>query len=155
MAFVSKPQLTNHANGTKKMPIKYLEEYRDPEISRKIVERIKAASQKQIRLMEVCGTHTMSIFRSGTRGLLPDTVSLLSGPGCPVCVTSQNEIDAFIALSGFDDVIITSFGDLIKVPGTDSSLQKERAEGSDIRVVHSSFDALEIARKNPEKKVAF
>ena len=137
------------------MTIKHLEEYRDPEISRKIVERIKAASQKQIRLMEVCGTHTMSIFRSGIRGLLPDTVSLLSGPGCPVCVTSQNEIDAFIALSRFDDVIITTFGDLIKVPGTDSSLQKERAEGRDIRVVYSTFDALEIARKNPDKKVAF
>jgi len=155
MAFISKPQLTNHANGTEKMPIKHLEEYRDPEISRKIVERIKAASQKQIRLMEVCGTHTMSIFKSGIRGLLPDTVSLLSGPGCPVCVTSQNEIDAFIALSRFDDVIITTFGDLIKVPGTDSSLQKERAEGRDIRVVYSTFDALEIARKNPDKKVAF
>ncbi len=137
------------------MPIKHLEEYRDPEISRKIVERIKAASQKQIRLMEVCGTHTMSIFRSGIRGLLPDTVSLLSGPGCPVCVTSQNEIDAFIALSRFDDVIITTFGDLIKVPGTDSSLQKERAEGRDIRMVYSTFDALEIARKNPDKKVVF
>ncbi|MEE8553877.1 MAG: hydrogenase formation protein HypD, partial [Desulfobacterales bacterium] len=137
------------------MPIKHLEEYRDPEISRKIIERIKAASQKQIRLMEVCGTHTMSIFKSGIRGLLPATVSLLSGPGCPVCVTSQNEIDAFIALSRVDDVIITTFGDLIKVPGTDSSLQKERAEGSDIRVVYSTFDALEIARKNPNKKVAF
>ncbi len=137
------------------MPIKHLEEYRDPEISRKIIERIKAASQKQIRLMEVCGTHTMSIFRSGIRGLLPATVSLLSGPGCPVCVTSQNEIDAFIALSRFDDVIITTFGDLIRVPGADSSLQKERAEGSDIRVVYSTFDALEIARKNPNKKVAF
>ena len=105
--------------------------------------------------MEVCGTHTMSIFRSGIRGLLPATVSLLSGPGCPVCVTSQNEIDAFIALSRFDDVIITTFGDLIRVPGTDSSLQKERAEGSDIRMVYSTFDALEIARKNPNKKVAF
>ncbi|MCK5195107.1 MAG: hydrogenase formation protein HypD, partial [Desulfobulbaceae bacterium] len=137
------------------MTIKHLEEYRDPEISRNIVKRIKAASQKQIRLMEVCGTHTMSIFRSGIRGLLPATVSLLSGPGCPVCVTSQNEIDAFIALSRFDDVIITTFGDLIRVPGTDSSLQKERAEGSDIRMVYSTFDALEIARINPNKKVAF
>ena len=137
------------------MPIKHLEEYRDPEISKKIIERIKAASQKQISFMEVCGTHTMSIFKSGIRGLLPASVSLLSGPGCPVCVTSQNEIDAFIALSRFDDVIITTFGDLIKVPGTDSSLQMERAEGRDIRVVYSTFDALEVARKNPNKKVAF
>lgn len=105
--------------------------------------------------MEVCGTHTMSIFRSGIRGLLPDTVSLLSGPGCPVCVTSQNEIDSFIALSEFDDVIITTFGDLMKVPGTGSSLEKERAKGRDIRIVYSTFDALEVARKNPQKKVVF
>lgn len=139
----------------KKMTIKHLEEYRNPEIARKIIERINAVSQKHVRLMEVCGTHTMSIFRSGIRGLLPATVSLLSGPGCPVCVTSQNEIDSFIALSRFDDVIITTFGDLIKVPGTDSSLQKERAEGRDIRVVYSTFDAIEVARKNPDKKVAF
>ncbi len=105
--------------------------------------------------MEVCGTHTMSIFRSGIRGLLPDTISLLSGPGCPVCVTSQNEIDSFIALSEFDDVIITTFGDLMKVPGTGSSLEKERAKGRDIRIVYSTFDALEVAKKNPQKKVVF
>ena len=137
------------------MAIKHLEEYRDPEISRKIVERITTLSQRQIRLMEVCGTHTMSIFRSGIRGLLPDTISLLSGPGCPVCVTAQNEIDSFIALSEFDDVIITTFGDLMKVPGTGSSLEKERAKGRDIRIVYSTFDALEVARKNPQKKVVF
>ena len=137
------------------MTIKYLEEYRDPEISRKIVERIKTVIKKQIRLMEVCGTHTMSIFRHGIRGLLPDTISLLSGPGCPVCVTSQNEIDAFIMLSRLADIIVTTFGDLLKVPGTDSSLEKERADGRNIRVVYSTFDALEIARKNPHKKVAF
>ncbi|MEE9496516.1 MAG: hydrogenase formation protein HypD, partial [Desulfobacterales bacterium] len=72
------------------MTIKHMEEYRDPQIAQKIVARIKTLSQKPVRLMEVCGTHTMSIFRSGIRGLLPDTISLLSGPGCPVCVTSQN-----------------------------------------------------------------
>ena len=137
------------------MTIKHMHEYRDPEITRKIVDRIKIVSQKQIRLMEVCGTHTMSIFRNGIRNLLPDTISLLSGPGCPVCVTSQNEIDSFIALSRFDDVIITTFGDLIKVPGTDSSIEKERADGRYIRVVYSTFDALEIAQNNPLKKVVF
>jgi len=137
------------------MAIKHLEEYRDPKIAGKIVERIKTLSQKQVRLMEVCGTHTMSIFKSGIRALLPDTIALLSGPGCPVCVTAQNEIDGFIALAGIDDVIVTTFGDLLKVPGTDSSLQKELAAGRDIRMVYSTFDALDIARKNPAKKVVF
>jgi hydrogenase expression/formation protein HypD len=105
------------------MSIKHLEEYRDPDISRAIIDNIKKISRKKNRLMEVCGTHTMSIFRSGIRTLLPDTISLLSGPGCPVCVTDQKEIDAFIELAKIDDVIIATFGDLLKVPGTKSSLQ--------------------------------
>ena len=105
--------------------------------------------------MELCGTHTVSIFRSGIRSVLPKTISLLSGPGCPVCVTDQAEVDAFIELARIDDVIITTFGDLMRVPGTKSSLQKESAAGRDIRVVYSTFDALEIARKNSTKKVVF
>ncbi len=137
------------------MSIKHLEEYRDPDISRAIIDNIKKISRKKNRLMEVCGTHTMSIFRSGIRTLLPDTISLLSGPGCPVCVTDQKEIDAFIELAKIDDVIIATFGDLLKVPGTKSSLQKERAEGRDIRIVYSTFDALEIAGNNPGRKVIF
>lgn len=137
------------------MALKYLDEYRDQDIARSIVDRIKKVSKTKVRLMEVCGTHTMSIFRSGIRTLLPDTISLLSGPGCPVCVTAQKEIDAFIGLARADDVIVTTFGDLIKVPGTDSSLQKERANNRDIRVVYSTFDAIKIARKNSDKKVVF
>jgi len=137
------------------MTIKHMEEYRDPEISATLVDRIKEASTKDIRLMEVCGTHTMSIFRSGIRTLIPDTISLLSGPGCPVCVTAQQEIDAFIEISRLDDVIVTTFGDLMRVPGTDSSLQLERANGKDIRMVYSTIDALDIAQKNPDKKVVF
>jgi len=137
------------------MAIKHLEEYRDSEISRQLANRIRKISKKDIRLMEVCGTHTVSIFRSGIRSILPDTISLISGPGCPVCVTAQREIDAFIELSKVDGVIITTFGDLMRVPGTASSLQKERADGRDIRIVYSTFDALEIARKNPDKKVVF
>lgn len=132
-----------------------MEEYRDPAISAALVERIKKHVSKDIRLMEVCGTHTMSIFRSGIRSLLPGTISLLSGPGCPVCVTAQHEIDAFIELAGIEDVIVTTFGDLIRVPGTRSSLQNERAGGGDIRIVYSTFDALEIAKKNPQKRVVF
>ncbi|MFO7556106.1 MAG: hydrogenase formation protein HypD [Desulfobacterales bacterium] len=137
------------------MPIKHLHEYRDPELSRRIIERIRKASQKEIHLMEVCGTHTVSIFRNGIRSLLPKTILLLSGPGCPVCVTAQNEIDAFVELAKLDDVIVATFGDLIRVPGADSSLQNEKAGGRDIRVVYSTFDALEIAKKNPDKKIIF
>jgi len=137
------------------MSIKYLHEYRDPELSRKIIQHINKTSRKNIRLMEVCGTHTVSIFRNGIRSLLPETISLLSGPGCPVCVTAQNEIDAFIELAKLDDVIIATFGDLIKVPGADSSLQNEQAKGRDVRIVYSTFDAIDIAKKHPDKNVVF
>ena len=132
-----------------------MQEYRDPDISRRLVEKIQDRSVRKIRLMEVCGTHTVSIFRSGIRSLLPETISLLSGPGCPVCVTDQKEIDAFIALAGVEDVILTTFGDLMRVPGSATSLQKEKAEGCDIRVVYSTMDAVELAVRNPEKKVVF
>ncbi len=137
------------------MAIKYLDEYRDPDISKALIEQIKNDSKKSVRLMEVCGTHTMSIFRSGIRSILPKNISLLSGPGCPVCVTAQGEIDAFIELSRTNDVIITTFGDLMRVPGSNSSLQKEHAEGRDIRIVYSSLDALDIAKQNPDKQVVF
>ena len=100
-------------------------------------------AEGRFRLMEVCGTHTVSIFRSGIRSVLPETISLLSGPGCPVCVTAQGEIDAFIALAREPEVIVATFGDLIRVPGSDSSLQREKAAGADIRIVYSTFDALE------------
>jgi len=137
------------------MTLKHIEEYRDSELAQKLIHKIKSSSSRPIRLMEVCGTHTVSIFRSGIRSVLPETIALLSGPGCPVCVTDQNEIDAFIELSRIDDVIVTTFGDLMRVPGTISSLQQERADGQDIRVVYSTFDALEVAQKNPDKKVVF
>ncbi|MCK4816956.1 hydrogenase formation protein HypD, partial [bacterium] len=96
-----------------------------------------------------------AIFRSGIRTMLPETISLLSGPGCPVCVTAQKEVDTFVALARENDVIVATFGDLLRVPGTDSSLQKERANGMDIRVVYSTFDALEIASRNTAKKIVF
>lgn len=137
------------------MTLKYLEEYRDSDLSRQLVEKIKGISSKEVRLMEVCGTHTVSIFRAGIRSVLPDTIKLLSGPGCPVCVTDQREIDVFIELSKIDDVIITTFGDLMRVPGTSASLQKERADGRNIRIVYSAMDAVETAAKNSDKKVVF
>ena len=137
------------------MTLKHIAEYRDSALARNLVEKIRRISRKDIRLMEVCGTHTVSIFRSGIRSMLPRTVSLLSGPGCPVCVTDQAEIDAFIELSKQKDVIVTTFGDLMRVPGSSSSLQHERAEGRDIRVVYSTVDALAVARKHPDKQVVF
>ena len=137
------------------MTIKHLEEYRNADIAKSLVKKIQAISQHEIRLMEVCGTHTVSIFRSGIRSLLPDTISLLSGPGCPVCVTDQKEIDAFIALARLEDVILATFGDLMRVPGTLTSLQKEKAEGCDVRVVYSTMDAIELAQKNPHKQIIF
>lgn len=137
------------------MAIKYMEEYRSREISQALMERIRRASRKPVRLMEVCGTHTVALFRSGIRSMLPDNISLLSGPGCPVCVTDQGEIDAFIELARTRDVIVATFGDLIRVPGSRSSLQQERAAGSDIRVVYSAFDALDMARRNPSRQVVF
>ncbi|MGE5416413.1 MAG: hydrogenase formation protein HypD [Acidobacteriota bacterium] len=106
-------------------------------------------------LMEVCGTHTMAIAKSGLRSLIPPNIKLLSGPGCPVCVTAQGDIDAVIELVKQPGVILTTFGDMMRVPGTESSLQDERGTGADVRVVYSPLDALAIARQNPDKEVVF
>jgi hydrogenase expression/formation protein HypD len=137
------------------MTIKYAQEYRDPDISRQLVAAIKKTSRQPLQLMEVCGTHTMSIFRHGIRDVLPPTIRLLSGPGCPVCVTAQREIDTFIAYARQEDTIVATFGDLLRVPGTRSSLQKEKAEGRDVRVVYSAFDAVQMAARQPDKRVVF
>jgi hydrogenase expression/formation protein HypD len=135
--------------------MKHATEYRDPDLARNLAEEIRRISRKKIRLMEVCGTHTVSIFRHGIRSLLPETIGLLSGPGCPVCVTAQGEIDAFVALAQQENGIVATFGDLIRVPGTGSSLQAQRAAGRDIRMVYASTDALAIARENPARHVVF
>jgi hydrogenase expression/formation protein HypD len=151
-------QVLNSRDGTRKitaMTMPHQEEYRDPQLARQLIAAIHRTSKRPVNLMEVCGTHTMSIFRHGIREVLPSTIRLLSGPGCPVCVTAQPEIDTFIAYARLDDTIVATFGDLVRVPGTDSSLQKEKAAGRDIRIVYSAFDALEIARRNPDKKVVF
>ena len=116
---------------------------------------IVGAHGKKIRLMEVCGTHTVAIFRAGLRQILPEEVELVSGPGCPVCVTADDYIDAAIAYAGMEDVIITTFGDMLKVPGTHSSLAAAQAAGADVRIVYSPLDALTIATENPTKKIVF
>ena len=135
--------------------MKYIDEFRDKEIAAGLIRRIQEISSRPIQLMEVCGTHTVSIFRYGIKGILPEQIRLISGPGCPVCVTPNNDIDLAIAVSRQKDVIIATFGDMMRVPGSTSSLQKEKAEGRDIRIVYSSLDALKIANENPGKRVVF
>ena len=109
----------------------------------------------KIRLMEVCGTHTMAIASAGIKRLLPDTIELISGPGCPVCVTSQEDIDRAVKIATQKDVIMTTFGDMMRVPGSSGSLDDARRKGADVRVVYSPLDALGIAEENPGKRVIF
>jgi hydrogenase expression/formation protein HypD len=135
--------------------VKFIDEYRDPALAEKLVKRIEHLSTRHTRLMEFCGGHTVAIMRNGIRQLLPPTVEMLSGPGCPVCVTANSDIDKAIALAQLPDVTITTFGDMMKVPGSYSSLQKARAEGADIRIVYSTQDALQIAKENTGKSVIF
>ncbi|NMC38500.1 MAG: hydrogenase formation protein HypD [Bacteroidales bacterium] len=135
--------------------MKYIEEFRDKDLIMKLVRQIRSVVRGNYTFMEVCGGHTSAIHRFGIPSLLPEEISLISGPGCPVCVTSTDFIDRAVAIAGRDDVIIATFGDLIRVPGSYSSLEKEKAKGADIRIVFSGLDALDIARENPGKKVVF
>ncbi len=137
--------------------MKYLDEYRDPQLAKSLLDALhrRTLSKGEIRLMEICGTHTVAIFRSGLRQLLPPAIKLISGPGCPVCVTANEDIDRAIWLSQQPGVIITTFGDLIRVPGSTSSLHIERSRGADVRIVYSSLDALQIAKDNPGREVVF
>ncbi len=137
------------------MTLKHVHEYRDGELAKKLARQITQAGTDRMTLMEVCGTHTMSIFRYGIKSVLPESIRLLTGPGCPVCVTSQQEIDTFVHLARMKDVIITTFGDLLRVPGSRSSIEKERAGGAAVRIVYSPFDALKTAMETPEKEVIF
>lgn len=119
-----------------------------------IIGKIRLLSYKKINIMEVCGTHTMAIASSGIKTLLPKNINMISGPGCPVCVTPADIIDSAVEIARIGG-IITTFGDMVRVPGSDSSLEKERAGKCDIRVVYSCLDAIRIARENPEKEVVF
>ena len=138
--------------------MKYIDEYRSKKLVAEIARRIDnlvSGYSSQIVLMEVCGTHTVSIFRSGLRELLPSNIHLISGPGCPVCVTPNSYLDKAIAYAKKDDTIIVTFGDMLRVPGSCSSLVKERSKGANVEVVYSCLDALDIAYSNPQKKVIF
>jgi len=135
--------------------MKFISEYRDAELGKSLIARIKERSTRPARFMEFCGGHTVSIAKHGIRQLLPPTITMLSGPGCPVCVTASADLDKAIALAKLPGVIITTFGDMIKVPASRSSLQQVKAEGGDIRIVYSTLDALKIAQSNPSKSVVF
>jgi hydrogenase expression/formation protein HypD len=137
--------------------MKYIDEYRDRTLVKDLVSSIdKRASKinKEITLMEICGTHTHVIGRYGIKKLLPSNIRLVSGPGCPVCVTSINDVDKALYLAGLKNVIFATFGDMLRVPGTNrKSLQKSRAEGADVRVVASAADCIDIAEKNRDREV--
>jgi len=123
--------------------------------ARALVARIHELVDGPVALMEVCGTHTVAISRFGLRSLMPDELRLLSGPGCPVCVTPQADIDRAVAVARDPGAIVVTFGDMMRVPGSGSSLEREKAEGADVRIVYSPLDALDVASTNPGKEVVF
>jgi len=135
--------------------MKYVDEFRDPRAVRELVEAISRIRAPRVRLMEVCGTHTMSIARYGLRELMWERAELISGPGCPVCVTPQGDIDWFLEAARLPHVIAATFGDMMRVPGSHFSLEQARAQGADVRVVYSPADAVELAQRNPERQVVF
>ncbi len=130
--------------------------FKDPELARGLISSIeRLAPETGATLMEVCGTHTMAIAKNGIRNVMPEGITLSSGPGCPVCVTANKDINTVIALAKIPGVIITTFGDMTRVPGSTSSLLKEQAKGADVRIVYSPLDALRIASAEPEREVIF
>lgn len=133
----------------------FIDEFRNSAAAGNMANALAGYTGKRLKIMEVCGTHTMSVFRYGIRGLLPGNISLVSGPGCPVCVTPVSYIDSALELAKSEGVIITTFGDLIRVPGSAGSLSAAKSEGADVRMVYSPLDALVIAKENPKNKVVF
>jgi hydrogenase expression/formation protein HypD len=132
-----------------------LSELRSPELLRPLAEKLRALPAPPAALMEVCGTHTVAIARYSIRAALPPGVRLISGPGCPVCVTPQAQIDHFIALGKLDRVTLATFGDMVRVPGSERTLEQARAEGVDVLVVYSPMDAVAYAVRAPERQVIF
>ena len=137
--------------------MRYIDEFRDSSQALGLLDAIEALKlPKQVSLMEICGTHTHSISRYGIRGRLPDGIRLISGPGCPVCVTTEEEIDSIVEFARENkDIVVATFGDMLRVPGGMGSLEGVRAEGADIRVVYSPLDALAIALREEEREVVF
>jgi len=135
--------------------MRYVDEFRDPDLARRLAADMRRRVTRPWTIMEVCGGQTHAIVRYGIDTLLPDAVTLVHGPGCPVCVTPQAYIDKAIALAGRADVILCSFGDMLRVPGSATDLLAVKAAGGDVRTVYSPLDALDVARANPAKAVVF
>lgn len=136
--------------------MKYVDEFRNISLVKKITERIKEIAPKNsINFMEVCGTHTQSFCRFGLDKMLPGNIRLIAGPGCPVCVSSQEYIDNAIKLSQHKDIIILTFGDMLRIPGSLTTLEKEKSKYGNVRVVYSPIESLDVAKQNPDKKVIF
>lgn len=142
--------------------MKYADEFRDKEKAQVLLREINGLAseisvgrQRPINIMEVCGGHTHSIFRYGLEGMLPETIELIHGPGCPVCVLPMGRVDDCVALAENPDVIFTTFGDAMRVPGSRKSLLQAKADGADVRMVYSPMDSLELARRNPDREVIF
>ncbi|MER5971970.1 hydrogenase formation protein HypD [Streptomyces sp. NPDC002055] len=135
--------------------MKYLDEFSDPVLAKRLFDDIRATVTQPWSLMEVCGGQTHSIIRHGIDQLLPDGISLIHGPGCPVCVTPLDVIDKALEIASRPDVVFCSFGDMLRVPGSKRDLFQVKSEGGDVRVVYSPLDALKIARDNPDRQVVF
>lgn len=129
--------------------------FRDPAVAGRLIDAIHQTATRPMTFMEVCGTHTVAIAKNGLRAVLPDSIKLLSGPGCPVCVTSNADIDTAVEFARQPGVIVTTFGDMMKVPGSRSSLSREKADGRDVRIVYSPLDALALAGREPDRQVVF
>lgn len=137
--------------------MKYVDEFRDPELIRKTAEEIRrvADPDRHYRIMEVCGGHTFSIYRFGLQNLLPDNIELVHGPGCPVCVLPMGRMDDGLAIAERPEVIFTAFGDIMRVPGRRGTPLELKARGADVRMVYSPLDALKLALDNPDRQVVF
>jgi hydrogenase expression/formation protein HypD len=142
--------------------MKYVDEFRDPKKSQALLKAIEKLAnslnrtpEKPLKLMEVCGGHTHSIFKYGLEEILPSTIELIHGPGCPVCIMPRGRLDDAIALSLKPNIIFTTFGDAMRVPGSEYNLLQAKAQGADIRMIYSPLDCLKIAKENPDKEVIF
>ena len=135
--------------------MKYLSEFRDPEIARQYLDEIKKTVTRPWTIMEVCGGQTHSLVKNGILNLVPDEINMVHGPGCPVCVTPLNLIDKAVHLAMHEDVILCSFGDMVRVPGSQQSLLEAKAKGADIRILYSPLEAVNIAAQNPDREVVF
>jgi hydrogenase expression/formation protein HypD len=135
--------------------MKFLTEFRDPEMARKVLAEINKAARHKWQIMEICGGQTHSLVKNGILSVLPKNIRMLHGPGCPVCVTPLNLIDKAIHLAEHKNVILCSFGDMLRVPGSKKSLLEAKAGGADVRVLYSPLEAVNIAKKNPDREVVF